>query len=139
MTAQRWWVRKAARWLARVKTTEGQLRSLSLAITAFSTFSLVLQNAGLGEFVPYVGGIGAVAWVAYSYLYSEGGVHNQMQRDQKDLSTNFAGPTMRIDDEHIARGIVAGIEGRELRDDERDVIKQELDETFHEYREGIDL
>lgn len=139
MTANRWWVRTAARWLARFKTTEGQLRSFSLAVTAFSTFSIMLQRAGYGRLVPYVGALAAVGWVIYTFYYSEGGVHNQTQRDMVDLSSNFAGPTMRIDDELIARGILSGEHGRPLTDDERQAIKQELDEAFHEYRDGIPL
>lgn len=97
MTANRWWVRKAARWLARFKTTEGQLRSLSLAVTAFSTFSLVLQNAGFGEYVPVVGLCAVGGWITYSYLYAEGGVHNQTQRDMADLADNYTAPTMFLE------------------------------------------
>lgn len=139
MTATRWWVRTAARWLARFKTTEGQLRSFSLAVTAFSTFSIMLQSAGYGQYVPHVGVISASGWILYTFYYSEGGVHNQTQRDMTDLSTNFAGPTMRMDDELIARGILSGERGRTLTDEERRAIKEELDEAWTEYRDGIPI
>lgn len=97
MTANRWWVKAAARWLARFDTTKTQLQAISLAITAFSTFSLVLQNAGLGEYVPHLGVVAGLSWIVYTYYYAEGGVHNQKQRDMVDLSDNYSGPTMALD------------------------------------------
>lgn len=97
MTVKNEWVRGAARWLARFDTTNEQLRSLSLAITAYSTFSLVLQNAGLGDYVGHVGVIGAGIWIGYTRWYSENDVHNQKQRDMVDLSDNYSGPTMALD------------------------------------------
>lgn len=139
MTANRWWVKKAARWLAKFKTTEGQLRSLSLGITAFSTFSIVLQNAGLGNFVPVVGVLAAGGWTVYTHLYSEGGVHNQAQRDLADFSNNYAGPSSRINNELTARGLAAAEMGRELDEDERQATKTELDAAFEEYRDGIEI
>jgi len=138
-TAERRWVRIAARWLARVDGVSSQIRVASLGITAFSTFSLVLQNSGHGELVVPLGILGLITVPVYTYLYAEHGVWNQVQRDKNDLSTNFAGPTLRIDDEHIARGIIAGQKGEALSDDEREAIKTELDATFEEYRDGIRL
>jgi hypothetical protein len=139
MTANRWWVKVAARWLARVDGVSGQIRVFSLAVTAFSTFSLVLQNSGRGELVTPLGVVLAVGLPAYIYVYAEGGVWNQVSRDKQDMSTNYAGPTLRIDDEHIARGIIAGQKGEQLSEEEREAIKAELDETFAEYRDGIEL
>lgn len=144
MTAERWWVRKAARWLARFDTTKGQLQALSLSVTAFSTFSLVLQNAGLGSYIPYVGVIGAIGWFIYTYLYSEGGVFNQKQRDGADLGDNYSGPTMLMD---------ARIEARQLAylgyviSNNEEVTYEELSERMQEYteaewasmRDGIDI
>jgi hypothetical protein len=139
MTANRWWVRYGARWLARFKTTEGQLRSFSLAVTAFSTFSLMLQNAGYGQYVPHVGALAVIAWATYTFYYSEGGVHNQTQRDMVDLSTNFAGPTMRIDDEIIGCGVFAAVHGRPPDEEEREVISDAVDSPWKEYRDGIEV
>lgn len=144
MTADRTWVRRIARWLARFDTTKGQLQAISLSVTVFSTFSLVLQNAGLGEYVPYVGVIGAGGWLVYTYLYSEGGVFNQKQRDMTDLGDNYSGPTMLMD---------ARIEARQLaslayvlqEDDAQsfDEIYQEmLQRTEAEWasmRDGLDI
>lgn len=55
------------------------------------------------------------------------------------LSTNFAGPSMRMDDELLARGILAAREGRELSEGERLAIDGELDHAFSECRDGIEL
>lgn len=139
MTAERWPVKVAARWLARVDGVSGQIRVFSLAVTAFSTFSLVLQNSGHGEFVTPLGVALAVTLPLYTYLYTEGGVWNQVSRDRQDMSSNYAGPTSRIDDELIARGIIAGQIGQELSDEQRQAIKNELDKTFDELRDGIEL
>ena len=62
-----------------------------------------------------------------------------MPRDRKNLSSNFAGPSMRMNDELIARGLLAAQEKRELSESERAAIKAELDEAFDEFRDGIDL
>lgn len=138
-TAERWWVKLAARWLARIDGVSGQVRVFSLGVTAFSTFSLVLQNSGHGNLVVPLGIFGLLGTPIYTWLYSEGGVWNQVQRDKRDLSTNFAGPTLRIDDEMIARGIIAGQSESELSDQQRQAIKTELDSAFDEYRNGIKI
>lgn len=138
-TAERWWVRLAARWLARVDGVSGQLRLAMLVMTGLSTATLTLRQYGYGELAwPLIIATG-LGMLVYTYLYSEGGVWNQVQRDRADLSTNFAGPGMRMDDELIARGMKAADEGRELTDDERRAVKAELDDAWAEYRDGIDL
>ena len=137
-TAERWWVKMAARWLARVDGVSSQIRVGSLGVTAFSTFSLVLQNSGHGEYVVPLGVIGLIGFPIYTYLYTEHGVWNQVNFDKNVLSSNFAGPTMRIDDEMIARSMLAALYGRELTDEEREAIKSEADATFEEYRDGVD-
>lgn len=139
MTASRWWVRIAARWLARVDGVSGQLRLAMLALTGLSTATLTLRQYGHSELAwPLIISL-TLGMVVYTYLYAEGGVWNQVARDRVDLSTNFAGPTQRIDDELIARGIHAARKGRELDAQERRAIKKELDKAFYEYRDGIDL
>lgn len=139
MTADRDWVRWLARWIARVKGVEGQLRLAMLALTGVSTATLTLQQYGHGQYAWPLIAVVAVGTVVYTYLYTEGGVWNQTARDRVDLSTNFAGPTMRIDDELTARGILAALKGEALTDRERQAIREELDEAFEEYRDGIDL
>lgn len=138
-TATRWWVRLAARWLARIDGVSEQIRLFSLAVTAFSTFSLVLQGFGLSKFVPVFGAGFLVGGLIFAFLYSEGGVWNQVARDRADMSANFAGPTMRIDDELISRGLTAAQKGRPLTDEERAVIAEELDAAWQEYRDGVQL
>lgn len=103
MTAQRWWVQFLARWLARIDGVQGQVQMFSLAITAFSTFSIMLQGFGLGHYVPYMGAFSVGAGVAYTYLYNEGGVRNQVGRDRQDLSNNFSDPDKLINYQIIAR------------------------------------
>jgi len=139
MTADRRWVQIIARWLARFDGVKGQVQMFSLAITAFSTFGIMLQGYGLGKFVPYIGicmvGLGSI----YTYFYTEGGVWNQVQRDRQDLSNNFAGPNSRIQAELNARAILAGIKGETLTDDEQKAMKTEAKAVFDEYRDGIEL
>lgn len=139
MTATRWWVRVAARWLARIDGVKGQVQMFSLAVTAFSTFSLMLQGFGLGHIVPYLGGTSVVLGICYVYLYTEGGVWNQVQRDRQDLSNNFAGPNSKIQAELNARALAAARSGRPLTEEERDAVREEAFETFAEYRDGTAL
>lgn len=137
MTANRWWVRLAARWLARIDGVSGQLRLAMLGMTGLSTATLTLRQYGHGEYAWPLIAVVSVGALAYTYLYNEGGVRNQVGRDRQDLGTNFAGPTMRMDDELIARGILAAQKGKPLTEDERQAIKTELDEGFAEYRNGL--
>lgn len=139
MTANRWWVKLAARWLARIDGVKGQVQMFSLAVTAFSTFSLVLQNAGYGHVVPWLG-IGAViVGIVYTYLYTEGGVWNQVQRDRQDLSNNFAGPNSAIQAELNARTYAAAKLGRPLEQEEREAARVEREATFMEHRDGLEI
>jgi exonuclease VII small subunit len=67
------------------------------------------------------------------------GVGNQMARDRTDLSSDYAGPSMRMSNELLARGVLAAEECRELAEEERAAIKAELDDALAEYRDGIEL
>jgi hypothetical protein len=139
MTAERWWVRIAARWLARVDGVSGMIRLAMLGMTGLSTALLTLKQYGHARFAWLFIGVVLSGVVVFTYLYTEGGVWNQMSRDRQDLSANFAGPSMRMNNELVARGILAAQEGRELTDEEREAIKGELDHAFEEYRDGIEL
>lgn len=138
MTAQRWWVRLFARWQARIDSIKGQIQAVSLAVTAFSTFSLVLQNFGLGRYVPFLGILMAVAGPGYAYLFFEGGVWNQVSRDRADMSGNYAAPGGRINAELMARALAPIVNGGELTDEEREAINRELNRAYLEKRDGID-
>jgi len=139
MTAQRWWVRLFARWQARIDSIKGQIQAVSLAVTAFSTFSLVLQNAGLEQFIPPLGVGLVIAGPTYAYYFFEGGVWNQVARDRQDMSSNFASPNQRIGTELSALALAAAINGRELTDEEREAAISELDAAFERYRDGYDI
>lgn len=139
MTANRWWVKLAARWLARIDGVKGQVQMFSLAVTAFSTFSLVLQNAGYGHVVPWIAIGGVCIGILYTYLYTEGGVWNQVQRDRQDLSNNFAGPNSAIQAELNARTYAAAKFGRPLTDEEREAAQVEREATFTEHRDGLEI
>jgi hypothetical protein len=139
MTAVRWWVKKAARWIARVNGVKAHIQMVSLAVTGFSTFSLVLQNAGLGGYIPYLAvGVTAVG-ICYTYLYTEGGVWNQVQRDQADLSNNYADPNARINAEMSTRALLAGLLERQPTDSEVDAVREALDQAFYELRDGVEI
>jgi len=139
MTAQRWWVRLAARWLARVDGVSSQIRLAMLGLTGVSTATITLRQYGYGQFAwplifALIGGT-----VVYTYLFTEGGVWNQMARDRRDMSANYSTPVMRIDDEIEARAFVAGLKSRPLSDAERTAIKNETDSAWAEFRDGLEF
>jgi len=139
MTANRWWVKGIARWLARLDGVKGQIQMFSLAITAFSTFSIMLQGFGLGRFVPYIGIAGVLVGIVYTYLFTEGGVWNQVSRDRQDMSNNWAGPEEQIRATMIARTLYAAEKGTELDSDERGAVKREAKQSFSELRDGVEI
>jgi len=139
MTANRWWVKAAARWLARIDGVKGQVQMVSLAVTGFSTFSIMLQGFGLGGYVPYLGVVTALVGVLYTYLYNEGGVRNQVSRDRSDLETNFSGPSMLMNDTTIGVAMFTAMKGRPPTKDEREMIEEGVREQWEEYRDGIDI
>lgn len=139
MTAQRWWVKVGARWLARVDGVKGLVQMVSLAVTAFSTFSIMLQGFGLGYLVPYLGAGGMILGPVFVYLYTEGGVWNQVARDRQDLSANFIGPNGAIQAEANMRAWLAAEKERELTGNEREAIRKERQAVFADLRDGIDI
>lgn len=142
MTATRWWVKSAARWLARIDGVKGQVQMFSLAVTAFSTFSIMLQGFGLGEYVPYIGVAAAVGGAAYTWAYTEGGVWNQVSRDRNDLSDNFAAPGMAMG--MTLQGRQRAVIAEAIQEDyDRERIRERMDEEtaalLQEFRDGIDV
>lgn len=139
MTAQRWWVRWFARQLARLDGASSQVRLFSLALTAFSTFSIMLQGFGLGRYVPLVGMFGGIFGWLYIYFYTEGGVWNQMARDRQDMSANWAGPNGVIQAKMTARTLAAAENGEPLSDKQRQAVDAEAELVFQQHRDGIDI
>ncbi len=139
MTADRWWVQLAARWLARIDGVKGHVQMFSLAVTAFSTFSIMLQGFGLGQYIPYLAIVSVLIGLVYIYLYTEGGVWNQVRRDTADLSGNYAPPTMLMDDVCIAIGQFAAVHGREPTTEELEMLERSVRRQWSRYRDGIDV
>lgn len=138
-TADRWWVRAAARWLARIDGVSGQLRLAMLIMTGLSTATVALQNAGLQRFaLPLIAATGG-ALAAFAYVYTEAGVWNQMARDRADLSGNHANARAKITAVIQAVGLFAAVHGRPPTDAEREAIIEAVDERFEAYRDGVDL
>lgn len=143
-TAERWWVRLGARWLARINGVSAQLRLAMLGLTGISTATITLKQYGHGDLAwPFIAVI-VGGTVGYAYLFGEGGVWNQVERDRADMSDNYSGPTMLID---------RRIEGRQLahlgyllqnghsRDAEElaDELRQVTDEEWRRMRDGVDI
>lgn len=137
MTAQRWWVKLAARWLARVDGVNGQLRLLFLAMTGYGIVLQTLAQYGLGSYALEVLTVSAVGLTLYTYYYNEGGVRNQVSRDRNDLATNFSGPTMFIDDVLTGISLFTAIHQRPPTDDEVDMIIEAVLEIWQSYRDGM--
>lgn len=128
-----------ARWMVRLEAAGSVLRMSFLGVTAASTLTSALALIGLEQFAPFVLLSGVAGTLIFAYLYVEAGVYNRKNREKNDRGTNFAGPTLRIDDEMLARAIKASQLDRPLTDDERNAIKTELDDAYDEFREGIPL
>ena len=128
-----------ARWVVRLEAAGSLLRMVFLGVTAASTLTSALALIGLEQYAPYVLAAGIAGTLAFAFVYVEYGVYNRKNREKNDRGTNFAGPTIRIDDELIARANLAGEKGRELTEAERNAIKTEMDDAWSEYRNGIPL
>lgn len=138
MTANRWWVKAAARWIARVGGVEGHLRLAMLVLTGVSTATLTLRQYGHGQYAWPLIAVVLAGTVVYTYLYTEGGVWNQTTRDKMDLSNNFAGPTIGIDDVLIGVAAFVAINGREPSQEECAMIERAVKRSWLQYRDGID-
>lgn len=139
MTVENGGAKWLARWFMRVSGAGELLRIFYFGGIFLTTGVSALSQTGYGHYsVPFVAAT-AVGTLGFAYAYTEWGMWNQQQRDRRDQSTNFAAPDMRIDDEFIARGVLAAQKGRQLSVEERAAIKGELDEAFDEYRDGITI
>lgn len=139
MTAQRRWVQFGARWIARVDSVKGHLGLVFQGMTGVSLASGALKYFGMtwavGPFLAFV----AVGVLAYAYLYSEGGVWNQVSRDRTDMSSNFSGPNQLMDNPQIGCAVFAAVHGRKPDTEERKVIHNAVKDQWKEYRNGVNL
>lgn len=143
-TADRWWVRVAARWLARVEAVSDIVRLAMLTLTGLSTATLTLQQYGHGNLAwPLIATVG-VGSIVFTYLYTEGGVFNQKNRDRTDLGDNYSGPTMlmdkRLEAKQLAHLAYVLQNGQDKSVDEIQAEMQEItDEEWVALRDGVDI
>ena len=139
MTADRWWVRLCARWITRINSVKGHLGLFFNAMSGVSLASGALAYIGYRELVgPFLLCI-ASGVLTFAYLYAEGGVWNQVRRDQADLSNNYADPNARINTEMSARAIVSALQASQLDDEQVQALQAELDGSFADLRDGVDI
>lgn len=139
MTAQRWWVKVGARWLARINGVNQQLQLGFLAMTGTGIALEQLRAYGYGGYAREFLVLIVIAVLGYAYLYNEGGVRNQVMRDNHDLQSNWAGPNMRIDDELIGIAVFAALNNRKPTEQEREIIADSVHDGFMDLRDGVDL
>jgi hypothetical protein len=139
VTADRAWVKATARWIARIDSVQGHLGLAFQAMSGVGIASGALKYFGMSQFVAPFIVLVAVGVLGFAYLYSEGGVWNQVSRDRSDMSSNFATPRDVIDDTLIATGVFAAQNGRPPDEHEMDVIHEAVRGQWEEFRDGIDL
>lgn len=143
MTVENPVTRWIARWIMRIEAAGEVLRIVLFGGTFLSTGLSALATYGYGRLAgPFVAVV-IVGTVLFAYVYAEGGVLNQKNRDSVDIGDNYSGPTMLMDSLIEARQLAllgytlqnGGVESyEELADDLEDV-------TFEEWvslREGVD-
>jgi len=146
MTAERWWVRVGARWVARVNGVRGHLALAFQAMTGVGVVSGALKYYGLGNLAPFFIALTGAGMLAFAYLYTEGGVWNQVSRDSVDLSSNFTSPSdllaHRIGAQHFAYLAWLQQANGEAPDDferiREDLVKLTEDE-WARLRDGVDV
>jgi len=146
MTAERWWVRFAARWFARYQSVQGHLNLIFTAMTGVSIASGALKYFGLEwAVIPFLSLTG-LGTIGFAYLYSEGGVWNQVSRDKTDMSDNYSGPVMLMDaliqSRHFA-AMTIEISEREYSEREKEEIREQMrEEAIEEWvnlRSGLNV
>lgn len=139
-TAVRWWVRMYARWMARVKGVQGQLSLLFQGMSGVGIASGAMKYLGAPLWAIGVFGVLFCAFLIwYIYTFSEEGVWNQVQRDRRDLSNNFAGPNGYIVSRIKAKAFVAGMQGEELSPEQEQAIEEVARKEFEQLRDGVEL
>jgi len=139
-------VRVGARWVARVNGVRGHLALAFQAMTGVGVVSGALKYYGLGNLAPFFIALTGAGMLAFAYLYTEGGVWNQVSRDSVDLSSNFTSPSdllaHRIGAQHFAYLAWLQQANGEAPDDferiREDLVKLTEDE-WARLRDGVDV
>lgn len=144
MTADRWWVRLAARWLARVEAVAPMVRMGMLSMTGLSTALIGLKQYGYDEYARPLIAVVVVGTLVFTWYYTEGGVFNQKNRDWTDMGDNYSGPTMlmdaRLEAKQLAYLAYVLQTGTDKSFDEIQADMQELTDTeWAAMRDGIDV
>lgn len=139
MTAQRWWVKMGARWLARINGVNQQLQLAFLAMTGTGIALEQLRVYGFGNYALEFLLLIVAGMLGYTYLYNEGGVRNQVMRDDHELKSNWAGPNMRIDDELIGIAVFAALNNRKPTKEERKIIAESVHDGYIDLRDGVEI
>jgi len=139
MTANNRVSRWVSRWLMRIQAAGSVLRIVYFGGILVTTGVSALNQFGHGRWAwPFVACV-FLGTLTFAYIYAERGLFNQQNRDRNDVGSNFAGPTMYMDDAIIGAAVFAAREGRPPSEDEREAIEQAVAQQWHEYREGIDV
>jgi len=123
----------------RLQAAKGVVQMVSIELTAASTISLTLQNAGLDQWVPYVFGAAAIGTPIFAYLYVEFGLFNRKNRENVDRGNNFATPRDKIDDTLIGAAVFGAMHGRPPDDDELQTIQDAVEKPWIEFRDGVEV
>lgn len=127
------------RWLMRLQAIQGIVQMISIEITAASTLSVVLQNAGYGGIVKYVFITGAIGTIIAAFLYVEFGLFNRKNRENSDRGANWSGPDSYMNSVIGACGTFVAMNQRPPTEDELEDIKESVRMPWEEYRNGIDV
>lgn len=128
-----------SRWFMRVEAAGNILRIVYFGGIFLTTGASALQSYGLDQYTPYFIVVTSLGTLLFAYLYAEGGLFNQKNRDKKDMGDNFASPLMRIDDELIGAAVFAAVHGRPPDDDEQEAISEAVEQPWNNYRDGIEV
>ncbi len=127
------------RWVMRFEAA-GQILTMTFqGTTAVSALSGVLAYTGLQQYVPVVLAVGILFVFGFAYVYVEYGVYNRKNREKNDRGSNYAGPSMRIDDELIGVAVYAAMHGEEPDEDDVETISNAVDTNWSKYRNGVKI
>lgn len=144
MTADRWWVRLAARWIARVEAVSPLIRMGMLSMTGLSTALIGLKEYGYDEYARPLIAVVVLGTLAFTWYYTEGGVWNQKNRDTVDLGDNYSGPTMLMDKRieakqlaHLAYVLQNG-HNKSIEEIQRE-MQEVTDQEWAAMRDGVEI